>query len=303
LVETRVNVLLVNQRISQEERKTQENLDKKLNKLDERAIGVFDSGLGGLTLVRSLKQALPGESIVYLGDSARVPYGSKSSATIQAYARQAIDFLLTKDVKYIVVACNSASANLLPDWALDYGVPIVGVIDVTARAAVKQSKTHHIGVLGTLATVSSNAYTDRIRALNKDIKCSQLACPLFVPLAEEGWVDKAVTNEIIREYLAELAEKAADIDQLILGCTHYPLLKRRIADQVNQLFDQSVALVDSALESAKGVAVDLIDKGLASRSVGDSAGDQFYFTDASRFEELAVRFLGYVPARVEYVDL
>jgi len=276
--------------------------------LNRSPIGIFDSGLGGLTLVRALKQLMPAERIVYLGDSARVPYGSKSSSTILSYARQAIDFLITTNAKYIVVACNSASANLPHHLISAYPLPIVGVIAVTARAAVTQTRSKHIGVLGTLATVRSKAYPDAIRGLDKSILCTQLACPLFVPLAEEGWVDKPVTLEIIREYLSTLADQAPDIDQLILGCTHYPLLKDSIEGEVKQLFSQQVTLVDSALESAKGIEKDLKSKKL-NRTVLDPSinesdlVDRYVFTDASRFEELAQRFLGYVPKRVEYTDL
>jgi glutamate racemase len=190
---------------------------------DPRPIGVFDSGVGGLTVYRALEASLPGESMVYLGDTARVPYGTKSSETVLRYSREASRFLRSHDVKMIVVACNTASSVAMEAVAAESGVPAIGVIGPGARAAVARSTSSRIGVIGTRATIHSGAYALAIHAIAPDAEVISRPCPLFVPLAEEGWTDDDVAYRVAERYLEPLRD--ARIDTLVLGCTHYPLLK------------------------------------------------------------------------------
>lgn len=248
-------------------------------------IGIFDSGLGGLTVARAIRNRLPRESVIYFGDTARVPYGSKSQDTVIRFTREAIEFLVHHEVKCIVVACNTASALALPAVADRAGVPVIGVIEPGARAAVAASVTGKIGVIGTTATINSEAYTRAIRSLKPGVTVYAQPCPLFVPLAEEGWEDRPSTALIAEEYLAPL--RTARIDVLVLGCTHYPLLARPIA----AFMSSAVTLVDSASTCAAE-----LEHLLAARSLLASSGDggeSFFVTDAAaRFSELGARFLG-----------
>lgn len=189
-------------------------------------IGVFDSGVGGLTVVREITRQLPEENIVYFGDTARVPYGSKSKENIIRFSEQIIRFLLTKDVKAIVIACNTASALALDAVRDEFDVPLLGVVVPGARAAVEATHNGKIGVIGTDATVHSHVYTKEIQKMKSDVTVQEKACPLFVPLVEEGFKDHAVTGEIIDHYLSSM--RGSEIDTMILGCTHYPLLRSRI---------------------------------------------------------------------------
>lgn len=207
-------------------------------------IGVFDSGLGGLTVVREVVAQLPHEDIIYVGDTARLPYGTKSPDTIRRYAMQIAFFLLQKEVKMIVVACNTASAVALEALSR-LPIPVIGVIDPGARAAVLKSKNYHIGVIGTPATVASHAYKTHIHRYVPTARVVESACPLFVPLVEEGWINHPVTNQVARVYLKPLL--ASSIDTLVLGCTHYPLLK----DRLRTIVGARVQLIDSANETAK----------------------------------------------------
>lgn len=212
-----------------------------------RPIGVFDSGIGGLTVVSALRALLPNESIFYLGDTARVPYGGKSAATVQRYSLEIAAMLLGEQAKTVVVACNTASALALPRLEETLPVPVTGVILPGARAAIAKTRTGHIGVIGTRATINSGAYERALRSLNPDVQVTVRACPLLVPLIEEGWLESPITDEIIMQYLAPLLKDG--IDTLVLGCTHYPLLRKAIA----RLVGDRVALVDSAQNCALAV--------------------------------------------------
>ena len=266
------------------------------NKTD-RAVGVFDSGIGGLTVVRALMERLPFENIIYFGDTARVPYGIKSVETINRYASQITEFLLKKDVKLLVVACNTMAAvayqtikNLSP-------VPVLEVIDASARIAVSKTKIKSIGVIGTPATINSNAYARAIHLLDKDVKIFSQACPLFVPLVEEGWFDHPATRLIAQEYLKSVL--AEQIDTLVLGCTHYPLLKPLLQDIVGQ----QIQLIDSA-EAMADLAADLLklqNLGNPNRRPPDYL---FCVSDVPyRFQTIGERFLGRTLGQVELVRL
>lgn len=245
------------------------------------AIGIFDSGIGGLTVLRALKEALPDEAFVYLGDTARLPYGSKSPETIRRYLSQNIAFLERKKVKALVVACNSASTVLIEaSWD---GLPIYGVINPGARAAAAATREKRIGVLGTRATITSSAYARALKALDGEIEVVQQACPLLVPLVEEGWAEDSVTVDVLKRYLE--TPLAAGVDTLVLGCTHYPVLKQRIAELVGP----DVALVDSAEAIAAMLKADL-DSGRIPRA--REARMEVYTTDSNpAFIEVGRRIL------------
>ncbi|HEX5578003.1 MAG TPA: glutamate racemase [Gemmatimonadaceae bacterium] len=260
-------------------------------------IGVFDSGIGGLTVVRELMRQLPNESIIYFGDTARVPYGPKSPDTVIRYSREIIDFLKSQGVKAVVVACNTATAHALPTLRAENDLPIVGVIDPGARAAAKATKSRHVGVIGTQGTISSKAYEKAIAAIEPGAEITALACPLFVPLAEEGWLDKEVTTLVAHEYLDPMA--SAHVDTLVLGCTHYPLLKRVIGSVVGR----DVRLIDSAEETAAEIGAVLRERGLAHAET-DDARYRFIASDApEQFLRVGQRFLGASIDRVETVTL
>lgn len=246
-----------------------------------KPIGVFDSGVGGLTVVAALRLRLPKESVVYLGDTARLPYGTKSPATVQRYTRRNIAFLLERGVKAIVVACNTASALALTD--LEMPVPIWGVIEPGAEEAARRSGGK-IGIVATESTVDSGAYTAALLRRRPELEVTTQACPLFVPLVEEGWLDDPVTVEVAERYLRPLVESG--VDTLVLGCTHYPLL----APVLQRIMGPGVALVDSAEAVAATVANDLEESGLAARS--GPAEHHFCVTDSARhFERLAESIL------------
>lgn len=260
---------------------------------DPRPIGVFDSGVGGLTVVSSLLAHLPGESILYLGDTARLPYGSKSQATVARYTRRNVGFLVERGVKAVVIACNTASAVALS--AVEAPVPLWGVIEPGARRAAAASRGR-VGVIGTEGTVASDAYGRALRALRPELAVASQACPLFVPLVEEGWGDDPITEEIARRYLAPLL--AAEIDTLVLGCTHYPLLAPVLARVVGP----EVALVDSAESTAKEVAGGLAAAGLAAPA--GKPEHHFCVTDsAERFRRIARLILGETGHSLELVEV
>jgi glutamate racemase len=263
----------------------------------ERAIGVFDSGVGGLTVLRELRKQIPGESIVYLGDTARVPYGTKSSPTVLRYAHEAARFLLAQRVKLLVVACNTASAVALDELSDRYDVPVVGVIDPGARRALEVSRNGRIGVIGTEGTVRSGAYERALRKVRSDIEVFTAACPLFVPLAEEGWARHEIARLAAREYLAALLVQG--IDTLVLGCTHYPLLKQTLSEVVGS----DVQLVDSARETAKAVASRLKDHQLLRRSPAASQPLYFVTDIPDRFKRVGGSFLGEPLQNVTTVSL
>ncbi|HEV7732066.1 MAG TPA: glutamate racemase [Candidatus Binatia bacterium] len=253
------------------------------------AIGIFDSGVGGLTVLHAILGVLPNEHLVYLGDTGRFPYGTKSAETVTRYSLENVDFLLEKGVKMLVIACNSASAVALDQLRERAPVPVIGVIEPGAQAAVESTRNGRIGVIGTEATIASGAYTRALRALQPSLELYTRACPLLVPLAEEGWTDGNIARGIVDTYLASLARSG--IDTLILGCTHYPLLK----PVIGEVMGPTVRLVDSAAETARVVAARLEADGLL-RPDG-SGTTSFFVTDVpDRFVRIGQRFLG---ARVE----
>jgi glutamate racemase len=269
---------------------------------DPRPIGIFDSGVGGLTVVRAVREALPGEDIVYLGDTARVPYGSKSAATVTRYSRACAAFLLRFDVKLLLVACNTASAHALEALRAEVPVPVIGAIEPGARAAHAVSKNGHIGVIGTLGTIRSGAYEAALRSLDQGARVTGQPCGLLVPLAEEGWTDDAIAAAVALRYLQQLADRDPLIDTLVLGCTHYPLLLAPIAHAANAAFAHEVRLVDSASTMARSAARTLGEDTRIGPAVG--AGRlRCYVTDASRLDELGPRFLGEPLGSFEAVDL
>jgi glutamate racemase len=263
--------------------------------MPQQPIGVFDSGIGGLTVLKELLARLPGESFVYFGDTARLPYGNKSAETVRRFSRENVHFLLERNVKMVVVACNTASSHALPLLDSEFHVPIVGVIEPGVRAAVAATRSHRIGVIGTAATVRSGAYAAKIMQQLPGAEVISQACPLFVPLVEEGWVDSPITHQVAEEYLKVYA--GTGIDTLVLGCTHYPLLKRVIGEVVGK----DVVLVDSAIETAREVERVLVERGLAGSGGGDF---HIVLSDTSpAFEGLATRCLGRVVPDIELVSV
>ena len=268
-------------------------------------IGIFDSGVGGLTVYRALHERLPDEHFVYLGDTARVPYGTKSLSTVERYATENAKFLEVHGIKLLVVACNTASALALPAIREAVSVPVVGVIEPGARAAVVVSVDKKIGVIATEATVQSGAYAKAIGKINPAIDVIERACPLFVPLAEEGWAETDVARAVAEEYLNDLRQK--DVGALVLGCTHYPILRNLITEVIGD----GVPLIDSG-EAAAHEVQSLLQSGRlvsAARERGTERQlcddlDHFYVTDAAeRFAKVAERFLGTAPSVLEAVEV
>ncbi len=251
-----------------------------------KAIGIFDSGVGGLTVLREVIKALPQEDTIYLGDTARVPYGTKSPETVIRYSREIAAFLVKRDIKLLVVACNTASAVALDALRAEFSIPIVGVIAPGARRAVAVTESGKVGIIGTDATIRSSAYTKAIKQLNPDIEVITQPCPLFVPLAEEGWVDNEVARLTASSYLKGF--RPAGVDTLVLGCTHYPLLKGIIGEVVGD----EVKLVDSAAETAHRVAEILREKDMLRPAV-EQGNHHYFVTDIpAGFIRVGNRFLG-----------
>ncbi|MDA8083948.1 MAG: glutamate racemase [Nitrospiraceae bacterium] len=249
-------------------------------------IGIFDSGIGGLTVLKEIVRRLPGESTIYLGDTARVPYGIRSPETVTRYSFENTRFLLAKGIKLLVIACNTASSVSLDAIRRSVPAPVIGVIEPGARAAASATRNKRIGVIGTDATVRSNAYPVAIRSIDASIEVFSLACPLFVPLVEEGWTEGPVAELTAETYLKEIRQK--DIDTLVLGCTHYPLLK----DILSKIMGPGVRLIDSAVETAAAIQDTLEAQSLLREST-DQAGRQFYVTDSTeKFVRVGERFLG-----------
>jgi glutamate racemase len=238
-----------------------------------RPIGVFDSGIGGLTVVKALRELLPNEDIFYLGDTARVPYGGKSAATVERYSMEMAEILAQENAKIIVVACNTASSVALPRLKKSFSMPVIGVIEPGARAAITVTRNRRIGVIGTRATIMSGAYERVLRSLDPKIDVLPQACPLLVPLIEEGWLDDKFTDMVIARYLESLIGKG--IDTLVLGCTHYPLLAGAIA----RFLEDQVALVDSAKNCAKAVE-QLLDRQSLRTPGGNEGSLQVALTDS-----------------------
>ena len=263
----------------------------------EKPIGVFDSGIGGLTVVKRLMSVLPKESIVYFGDTARVPYGSKSNETVIEYSIQNTKFLLQKGVKAVVVACNTASSIALNELRKNFDVPIIGMIVPGAQMSVEETRNKKIGVIGTRATILNKAYSKAIKEINSEIEVFEKACPLFVPLAEEGWTHHKASYEIAEEYLKELREKS--IDTLVLGCTHYPIL----SDVIQDVVGKNVKLIDSGIASSQVVKDELQRFGLETNSA--IPGNAFFYVSdiPTTFKEVAELFLGKEINEVIKVDV
>ena len=269
-------------------------------------IGIFDSGVGGLTVYKALHERLPNERFVYLGDTARVPYGTKSLATVERYAVENSRFLEAHGIKLLVVACNTASALALPAIRKAIKVPVIGVIEPGSRAAVEIAKSANIGVIATEATVQSHAYAKAIAAMGATGHVIEQACPLFVALAEEGWADSDVARTVARDYLSEFRGKT--LGALVLGCTHYPILR----DVISETVGREVELIDSGAATARDVESLLDSSDLThedalglyqERALCDDL-DHFYVTDAAeRFAKVAERFLGTAPSILEAVEV
>ncbi len=264
--------------------------------MSTKPIGVFDSGIGGLTVVRAITSRLPHENIVYFGDTARVPYGPKSPHVVREYAAQDVDFLISHNVKMVVIACNTVSAVGIDIVQQRAGVPVVGMILPGSAAAVRASGGKRIGVIGTRATINSNAYANAVRLRDPLVKVFEVECPLFVPLAEEGWLDHQVTNLVAKEYLFPL--RLEKIDTLVLGCTHYPVIKPAIAAAIGT----NVRLIDSGEAAAEEVEHALDEQGLRNPS-SQRPNLQFFVSDIpSKFAEIGERFLGQRLGRIQRAE-
>lgn len=260
-------------------------------------IGIFDSGIGGLTVLREVSLRMPGEDIIYLGDTARVPYGIRSAETVIKYSLQNARFLMNQNIKILVVACNTASAVSIERLREEFSVPVIGVIEPGARAAMESSGSGRIGVIGTQATIESGAYEDVLRSLKNDAVIVAKACPLFVPLVEEGWTKGAIAEAVVREYLASMKDER--IDTLVLGCTHYPLLR----ELIEGMLSHSTSLIDSAFETA--IETELLLKRSDLLNPSEEKGrKKFFVTDSpDRFHDVGARFLGETIYDIELVDI
>jgi glutamate racemase len=266
------------------------------NPQSEAPIGVFDSGVGGLTVFRAIERRLPNESLIYLGDTARIPYGVRSESTVQRYALECANFVRSKGVKAIVIACNTASALAADYLRSKLSLPLMGVIRAGARRAVDATQNGRIGVIATEATVLNGAYERAILEIRNGLEITSRPCPLFVPLAEEGWLDHQVTRSVAEEYLAGLRSK---VDTLVLGCTHYPILR----PVIEQVMGDNVTYIDSGEAVADRLAAMLESEGLVCEGE-EPATEEFYVTDsASRFRRVAELFLGRPLEAVETVEL
>lgn len=265
--------------------------------MDKRPIGIFDSGVGGLTVVKAVMERLSNESIIYFGDTARVPYGSKSKETVTKFSAQIIRFLRTKDVKAVIIACNTVNSNCIEELrALFPDLPIEGVVEPGVRMALMATENNKIGIIGTEATVASGKYPQLLKAERPELEVYDRACPLFVPLVEEGWAQHKITKEVIEEYLLPLA--STGIDSLILGCTHYPML----TEQIGKVLGPSIKLINPATEAAFNIKRLL--KSTDKQSDGEVATYKFYVSDhPSRMQKMAQIFLDYPVTQVEKVDI
>jgi glutamate racemase len=252
----------------------------------KKAIGIFDSGIGGLTVTKEIIKLMPNENIVYFGDTARVPYGNKSSDTIKKFSLEITNFLLSKNIKILVIACNTASSYALAYLQTIINIPIIGVIEPGAETAFKITKNKKIGVIGTKGTIASMSYQNVLKSINPELEIINQACPLFVPLVEEGWIEKEVAYLVATEYLAVF--KDSGIDTLILGCTHYPILKKVIA----KVLGEKIQIVDSAIETAIKVQQTLKEKNLLENNNSEIGKYVFYVSDdAEKFKEFGLNIL------------
>lgn len=258
-----------------------------MSKLNNNPIGVFDSGLGGLTVFKQVIRELPSENVIYFGDTARVPYGTKSKEAIIRFSIENVEELLKHRVKMVVIACNSSTSYALDILRAKFDVPIVGVIEPGVAKAVKATKNNRVGIIATMATINSGKYTEHIHKHDASIKVFGQPCPLFVPLVEEGWLNKSVTRDVAEEYLKPL--KAKKVDTLILGCTHYPLLK----PVLKKVMGKDVELIDSAREVALEAKRVLMEKNLL-RTEKTKAKYNFLISDRPQaFKQIAQKFLGF----------
>ncbi|MBT8377723.1 MAG: glutamate racemase [Ignavibacteria bacterium] len=268
-----------------------------MGKDNQSPIGIFDSGIGGLTVVKRLAATLPNENIVYFGDTARVPYGSKSNSTVVEYSVQNTKLLLSKYVKAIIVACNTASSIAIPTLKKEFNIPIIGMIEPGAKMALQKTRNKKIGVIGTRATTGNLAYSSEIKRIDDTANVIEKPCPLFVPLAEEGWTDHNATHEIAEEYLKELRRDG--IDTLVLGCTHYPIL----TNVIQKIIGKNVNLIDSGVASAELIKEELQKLDLLTNS-NTTGLQEFYVSDIQvKFKEVAELFLGKEIEHVHKVDL
>jgi glutamate racemase len=265
--------------------------------MKNRPIGVFDSGIGGLTVLKEIIRELPNESTIYLGDTARVPYGIRSPETVIRYSFENTKFLFSKDIKLLVVACNTASSLSLDAIKNSISIPVIGVIEPGAKAAVRVTRNKKIGIIGTEATIKSSSYTKAIEIIDRSIEIFGLACPLFVPLVEEGWTEGNVASLIAKEYLESLKDK--DIDTLVLGCTHYPLMKKVIAE----VMGKGIRLIDSAVETSHEIKI-ILEAINLNRELKNGPLREFYVTDSpERFIEVGERFLGHKIKHIEKIEV
>lgn len=272
------------------------NMKTESSKINTRSIGIFDSGLGGLTVLRELENILPNESFIYFGDTARVPYGNKSAENVKNYSKRIIKFLLEKDIKLAVVACNTSSALALSSLQNEFKIPIFGVIDAAVKNAEKASDLFQIGVIGTRATIQSMAYSKVFKKMGSNKSILEYACPLFVPLIEEGMLSGKIVSGIVEYYLIEL--KKNQIDTLILGCTHYPLL----SEQIENYLGKKIKLISSGLVLAEEIKQFL--KGSDMESKKRVRKTRFFVTDfPQKFEELSSRFLGREVKPISFTTL
>jgi glutamate racemase len=265
--------------------------------MNRAAIGIFDSGIGGLTVARAIYELLPREHTIYLGDTARVPYGPKSPVTVRRYSHEILEWLVSQHVKAVVVGCNTATAHALESLRAQSPVPVLGVIEPGARAAVAATRKGRVAVIGTAGTVASGAYRRALLALEPSLQVIEQACPLFVPMVEEGWFAHPATRLAAEEYLAPV--RAAGVDALVLGCTHYPLLKPLLAE----LLGDEVALIDSAQETAHDLAAVLANQGLASDGTVPPTHRWVATDDVARFARVGTLFTGRSLESVELVEL
>jgi len=276
-------------------------MEDKINRATTAPIGIFDSGVGGLTVAKEVFKILPGEDVVYFGDVGRTPYGGRSKEIITSFTAQDVSFLVEQKVKFIICACNSASSVALDEVSSGYDIQMIGVIEPGARAAVEKTRSGKIGVIGTHATISSNAYARFVHTIDPALKVFSLACPLFVPLAEEGYVDKKATRLIAQDYLQTMLD--VEIDTLVLGCTHYPMLKSVIAD----VMGESVTLIDSGEETARVAHQMLTDANLLNPAAQkpDLKGEHKYFVSdvPQRFSMVASRFLEQEIGNITRIDI
>ena len=263
----------------------------------EKPVGVFDSGVGGLTVVNQLIKSLPQEDIIYFGDTAHLPYGSKSKESVIRFSLDIANFLQAQKVKIIVVACNTASSFALSSLRENIEIPVIGVIEPGAQAAVDATRNFKIGIIGTEGTIKSRAFEEAIRKIDKNVKVFSRACPLFVPLVEEGWLDEPETSQIAEKYLSPMKDEG--IDTLILGCTHYPLLK----ELLSRIMGQEISLIDTAEATAKAVERRLGEKNLLRKGSRKAVYKFFVSDDPEKFLQLGRRFLGKNVEKAERINL